>query len=458
MKKRTITTLAAVLALTCVAGTSSIASSAQEALVLTRDAEGNITVGLEEVEDEAPAVLTQEEGYTYYSSRGYVMESVSHGEGDTLRYHMETTGAGFYAITDGTPLPLTHSFENPCAAYLVPKRDENGEPVLDENGEMAMITQPARHEAAVHGTAIDPTNAYYPTNAEEVLAQYGENAQLYYKFGMEHPFPNTNYTLMKENPHILDVFIGYQVGDAYASSVSVTIDMNNIDLAEVNEILDKYAEQLKNKESVELSDEDLEKIDSAYDSFEKDMLGDLYDELQAFNTERDAWKKSFDEWRDSIDYENMTFEERAASREAAGIMSEWELFLKAKDLTDRINARYRAYCAENDVDATGDIARMGFLASTLLPRTDTIRLGSVWDRFMDANMDHTLDASDAAQILDIASRRGANANSPLSHYFDNLDFDSNRDVDASDAANLLVFLAEKGSGKADDIRTFYKAY
>lgn len=444
MKKRT-TILAAVMALTCISGTASMATNAEDSLVLVRDELGNISVTLEPNLD-VPVVTSNEISYTYENPRFRQLIQASRGEGDQLAYHGESTGTCFYVVTDGTDLPMHHTFKTPCVHSK-----------MDEDHEVQTYTESTVTIDCKDMTTESPE---YPINAEELLAPYGPDAKLFELKGPMGFYPNSLYTLILENPHILNVYRGIDICDTIATVDRIVLNMHDVEGEDA--LMAPYYEQMTQNpdEGVTIPTEVEQQIEQLHEDFRKQVLGELYDEVTAFNDERDEWIQKYGDWRVSCDYVNMTPEERAASREAYGIESEWEMFERAMDIRDRVIERWDAYCAENDIDPDAAyrmsfpneaVCSLGFITSSMQPAQTSVRAESLWTWFMDVNYDEKVDAADAAYILDKAANAGAYSASVYS-----ADFDMNLDgkLNAADASELLIYLAEKGAGNAGSLEEY----
>ena len=436
MKKRTTMLLAAVTALTCLCGTASTAANAEDMLVLTRDTEGHITVAIESSED-VPTVTEDEQSYTWTLPGGAVIQRATKGECGQLNYHEESYGAFWYIVTDGTELPLAHTFRMPSNA------------VYDENGN---LLSPSTDRFVIDGTEVLPEDADYPTNAEEIFAECGEGAKLYrLSPGSLHScYPNTKYTLIAENPHILNIYNGINVADGIASFGGLTLKTDY-----PNGAWDAIEQRFR-ETGQQPSQEEMEEIERLYLEHQREIFGDLYDEVQALNAEREEWVTAYSDWRCSIDYVNMTPAEREVSREEYGLTSEWDMFAKALDLKNRCEERWAEYRSEKGLENLAEldeVCTMGFVWSTFEDAAQTCKSESVWKNFMDADYNGVLDASDAANLLLTLSNSGANG---TSCYDSRMDLNMDGALNASDAADLLQYLAKSGSGDAESIEDYAK--
>ena len=180
---------------------------------------------------------------------------------------------------------------------------------------------------------------------------------------------------------------------------------------------------------------------------------------EAFQAIHDAesvgkeWLKTYQNWLDSVDSENMTPAELEASRISAGVPSDYEMLEKAYALCDEIMEQY----GDELISVTPNVWH-----KVAVPDSTFYRPQTVWDRVGDTDENGDIDARDAFQLLQKIASAGAVPNS----IYENMDdkkykqefWDVNADnfVNAQDAALILQYLAEKGTGKTDSIKDFMK--
>ena len=161
-----------------------------------------------------------------------------------------------------------------------------------------------------------------------------------------------------------------------------------------------------------------------------------------------AYKTALDAWKAATDTTGMTDAEIAASRAAAGVPTDYEMIVYAKQFTKK------------SLDAEA-YEMTGFTAgSVFVPNYDTIIYStpSVWADAGDLNKDGSVDASDAAELLALSAMRGATADGGYDPFTAEqksaADLNGDTFCDANDAAYILQFAAEAGAGSTLSIGEF----
>ncbi len=158
-----------------------------------------------------------------------------------------------------------------------------------------------------------------------------------------------------------------------------------------------------------------------------------------------AYKNALDAWEAATDTTGMTDAEIAASRAAAGVPTDYEMIVYAKQF------------AKESLDAEA-YEMTGFTAgSVFVPDYDTIIYStpSVWTGAGDLNKDGIVDASDAAELLALSALKGAGDDSRFTaQQISAADLNGDTFCDANAAAYILQFAAEAGAGSTLSIGEF----
>lgn len=422
MKKRTCTMMTAAILLTALCGSGSLPTGAEEALILTRDTDGTLTVSLEEQET-VSAVQTQDEYDYTYSYSCYSQLNVREGENGQAFYHGEQfEGNQMYAVTDSTGMPSSYTFDD--AIY----------PFMDD-GLTDKKTPPYTAEIISH--EVQPGDEDFPLDGEELLKAHGEGARIFRIEGID-PLLEINavYDICLNDPHVLDLYEAILItegnclwtGDFVLHS---PIPEHMID-PETLEFLPGYSKE------------------TALSYYFGDELAK---KLNALTEERKTWLASYSAWRDTVDYNSMTEQERADSLKAAGIMNRWEITKKAIDLAAEFEAKYEEVSKELGIAYDIQVADLRF---TMIPGTitESRRTLNIWDEYGDVSYDGSVDAADASQILSNAAKLGSSDMERYASYNNRCDFNLDGHVNASDAADLLIYLADKGAGNSQPLKEY----
>lgn len=149
------------------------------------------------------------------------------------------------------------------------------------------------------------------------------------------------------------------------------------------------------------------------------------------------WQADVKQWEGATDLSGMTAEEQKAARQAAGLLTDYEMVLEAVAYTEEIAALYEegllGFC-EPDFEVD-----MRFF------RFDGV---TVWAGIGDCNLDGAVNAQDAASVLECAAAIGAGGTGMLSEEAqERCDINDDARMDALDASLILRYAAAGGSGE-----------
>lgn len=151
------------------------------------------------------------------------------------------------------------------------------------------------------------------------------------------------------------------------------------------------------------------------------------------------WQQAISDWESVTDTSGMTASEIAASREAAGIPSDFEMMDYAYDIAKQLETDYPDAIAFAQPEFTvaenqGEIVFSG---------------SSAWDGIGDVDADGAINSVDAASVLVSAASVGSGSGSTLdADALKSADINADGLVDAVDAASILVYAARVGSGES----------
>ncbi len=168
----------------------------------------------------------------------------------------------------------------------------------------------------------------------------------------------------------------------------------------------------------------------------EEQLGAMFavqERAAAFHAE---WEEAVDAFESSVDLSGMTAEERKAARQAAGILTDYEMMLEGEAYAAEILSIFGELDVRCKPEADIEERRMYYDGA------------SVWNGIGDCNLNGTIDAVDAADILKFAAASGSGGTGLLSAAAQDAG-NVNRDelLDAEDASLILRYAAESGSGK-----------
>lgn len=149
------------------------------------------------------------------------------------------------------------------------------------------------------------------------------------------------------------------------------------------------------------------------------------------------WRMMLEEWERTVSAREMTAAEYRTARQDAGIETDYEIICIAEQFADEIRGIYG--------DAYGAQCRVDF---TLKETHRAYDGASVWADIGDCNMDHAVDAQDAAMVLQIAAAMGAGETPRLTDaQRDRADVNRDDVMNATDASCILRYAAARGSGE-----------
>ncbi len=184
-----------------------------------------------------------------------------------------------------------------------------------------------------------------------------------------------------------------------------------------------------------------EESDDFIENFESPLIAE-------YTAQYEQWQQAIADWEETISETEMTPEELAASREAAGIPTNYEMvdyaFTKAAEIT----------AAHSDVIA---YAWPGLRSNA---EGQHIYIGSsAWEGIGNVNGDASIDASDAAAILESAAEAGSGNDATLdADALKSADVNADGMADAADAASILEYAARLGAGEDICIADVVKQY
>jgi len=167
-----------------------------------------------------------------------------------------------------------------------------------------------------------------------------------------------------------------------------------------------------------------------------------------------AYKTALDAWEAATDTTGMTDAEIAASRAAAGVPTDAEMIAYAESF---LTNQYENASADNSFNVYEYQAASIGVSYAFTPDMSTLvyKPEPVWENAGNVNGDDSVDASDAARILEHAAIIGSGGSSSmLSGVTENADVNADMSIDAQDAAYILQFAAEAGAGSALSIGEF----
>ncbi len=149
------------------------------------------------------------------------------------------------------------------------------------------------------------------------------------------------------------------------------------------------------------------------------------------------WRMMLEDWEHTVSARQMTNAEYWAARQEAGIETDYEIICIAEQFADEIREIYgNAYGAQCRVDFTLKETHRAYDG------------GSVWADIGDCNMDHAVDAQDAAMVLQLAAAMGAGETPRLTdEQRDRADVNRDDVMNATDASSILRYAAARGSGE-----------
>lgn len=431
MKKRTFAMMTASVLLTALCTAGSIPSGAEEMLVLTRDTDGTVTIRVEEQMPAAPE--TPEWAYAWYSNND-VVRAVREGEYGRALYHSAYPDLRVYVVTDSEGLSAEYTPRDGIYPYhIYPTGIED----IDKNIDWEKFAPP--YTTQLNGVEVFPGDDDFPENGEELMKSHGDGARLYYIEWNELSLTQTvEYALCVSDPHVLDVYDSVK----YADTAAIWDGQFILHTPILEEWIDPDTKEF-------------------VDGFtEKDVLIYYFGEelperlAQLTREEYPAWLASYSAWRDTVDYNSLTEQERAASLEAAGIMNDWEITKKATDLANEFKT---AYQARGFAETAGiQLVDLRFSVRPEVDTTQVFHVEDIWESYGDYNDDTAVDAADAAEILSLAAQNGAEGSGHpgANYYYQTGDFNLDGYVNALDAADLLLYLADQGAGSGQSVKEY----
>lgn len=263
------------------------------------------------------------------------------------------------------------------------------------------------------GNVHDSIATSYMSDAlKEQLAQYGENAKLYYVH-INREFRSNYYMLarkfMLENDYVLDI-------------LEMTID--------------SYGEGVWNGGMTCHFRNDGDS-DAQTSRFEEILTICGMNEARATYLE---WRDAYNSWEASVDIENMTADEIAASREAAGLMTDAEINALGYNVAKTAMAEFGTELDSIAPDISFHYIDHYYYADNK----------SLWANAGDFNKSSGVDANDAAEILKYTAELGTSASTSLQEgQRDAGDVNCDGYVNAQDAASVLQYAAAAGTTDAE---------
>ena len=393
MKKQTTALLTAAMLLTTLCGTASMHTGAAESLVLVRDADGSISL-----------ITEEDENYVFSNPRlDYVYDKVWEGEHGECMYHGQNTGTGFwYAVTTSGGMPLFYTLPGDSRPHYI------------------------------RSTELVPGDEEFPQDGEALLAAHGEGARLF-RFNFDgYTFMNDEYLLEQDCASVLDVYQAIFISDG-----ECVWDGTFITEFPVSEDFWKM-----------YSDEN-GRIPSQ-DMIVSSCIGREYgDRVKELLDEREAWLQAYSQWVDTVDYDALTPEERAASLQAAGIQSDWEITRKAILLGKELDALAEQYYRDHGGENVLPYLKGTDIRFSMREVTHSYGYKDIWDSMGDFNKDGSFNAADASYVLTVSAGNGVEKEK-----ITYVDFNLDGKCNASDAADMLCFLADKGAGEQVTVKEY----
>lgn len=433
MKKRTFAMMTASVLLTALCTAGSIPSGAEEMLVLTRDADGTVTIRVEEQMPAAPE--TPDWAYAWYGRHDYLVRAVREGEYGRALYHSTYPNFRVYVVTDSEGLSAEYT---PRDGFYPYSFHPTGIEEIDNKIDWDQYAPP--YTTQLNGVEVFPGDEDFPENGEALMQSYGDGARLYYIEWNELSLSiTTQNALCVSDPHVLDIYQTFKYTDTAA-------------IWDGNFILHTpLLQEWIDPDTQEFVDGITDKDVLIY--YFGEELTERFDRLT--REEYPAWLAAYSAWRDTVDYNSLTDQERAASLEAAGIMNDWEITKKAVDLANELEA---AYVERGFAETPGiQLADLRFSVRPEADETGGFYVEDIWESYGDYNDDTSVNAADAAQILSNAAQSGAVGPSGGAAYYTSGDFNLDGYVNASDAADLLLYLADQGAGSNQSVKEYVRS-